>query len=82
MSVCTKPLLFIQPCAVLEANTLTHIVNGIYRAAGISAATLHCGRPSETANLAERIAGCSQLATIRKYLDLHQIVVQAAVELA
>ena len=72
------------------ANTLTHIVNGIYKAAGISGATFHSGRRTGLTNLAGRgvgvrtlmvLAGHSQLATTQKYLDLRPSVVRAAVEL-
>ena len=39
---------------IITANTLTHIVNGIYKAAGISGATSHSGRRTGLTNLAER----------------------------
>jgi integrase/recombinase XerD len=36
----TQPLFFTQRSEGFTANTLTHIVNGIYKGAGISGATL------------------------------------------
>ena len=72
------------------ANTLTHIVNGIYKGAGISGATSHSGRRTGLTNLAERgvgvrtlmaLAGHSNMATTQRYIDLRPAVIKAAVEL-
>ena len=38
----TQPLFYTQRSVGFTANTLTHIVNGIYKGAGISGATLTC----------------------------------------
>jgi len=86
----TRPLFYTQRSDGFTANTLTHIVNGIYKAAGISGSTSHSCRCTGLTNLAERgvgvrtlmaLAGHSQLATTQKYLDLRTSVVRAAVEL-
>ena len=72
------------------ANTLTHIVNGIYKGAGISGATSHSGRRTGLTNLAERgvgvrvlmaLAGHSNMATTQRYIDLRPAMLKAAVEL-
>ena len=71
-------------------NTLTHIVNGIYKGAGISGATSHSGRRTGLTNLAERgvgvrvlmaLAGHSNMATTQRYIDLRPAMLKAAVEL-
>ncbi|MBM4318216.1 MAG: phage integrase family protein, partial [Deltaproteobacteria bacterium] len=58
------------------ANTLTHIVNGIYKGTGISSAISHSGRRTGHTNLAERgvdvrtlmaLAGHSNMTTIQRY---------------
>ena len=58
---------------------LTHIVNGIYKGAGISGATLHSGKRTGLPNLEERcvgvrviiaLAGHSNMATTQRYIDL------------
>jgi len=66
------PLFYTQRSDGFTANTLTHIVNGIYKGAGISGATSHSGRRTRLTNLAERgvrvrtlmaLAGHSNMAT-------------------
>ena len=60
------------------ANTQTHIVNGIYKGAGISGVTSHGGRRTGITNLADlgvgiRVlmasAGHSNMATTQRYID-------------
>jgi integrase/recombinase XerD len=50
----TQPLFYTQRSVGFTTNTLTHIVNGIYKNAGISGATSHSGRRTGLTNLAER----------------------------
>jgi integrase/recombinase XerD len=86
----TQPLFYTQRSDGFTANTLTHIVNGIYKGAGISCATSHSGRRTGLTNLAERgvgvrtlmaLAGHSNMATTQRYIDLRPAVIKAAVEL-
>ena len=86
----TQPLFFTQRSEGFTANTLTHIVNGIYKNAGISGATSHSGRRTGLTNLAERgvgvrvlmaLAGHSNMATTQRYIDLRPAMLKAAVEL-
>jgi integrase/recombinase XerD len=86
----TQPLFYTQRSEGFTANTLTHIVNSIYKNAGISGATSHSGRRTGLTNLAERgigvrvlmaLAGHSNMATIQRYIDLRPAVLKAAVEL-
>ena len=59
-------------------TSLTHIVNALYRAAGIDGGTSHSGRRSFITNLAERgvsvrvlmsLAGHQNLATTQRYMN-------------
>ena len=86
----TQPLFYTQRSEGFTANTLTHIVNGIYKGAGISGATSHSGRRTGLTNLAERgvgvrvlmaLAGHSNMATTQRYIDLRPAMLKAAVEL-
>ena len=86
----TQPLFYTQRSVGFTANTLTHIVNGIYKNAGISGATSHSGRRTGLTNLAERgvgvrvlmaLAGHSNMATTQRYIDLRPAMLKAAVEL-
>jgi integrase/recombinase XerD len=86
----TQPLFYTQRSVGFTANTLTHIVNGIYKGAGISGATSHSGRRTGLTNLAERgvgvrvlmaLAGHSNMATTQRYIDLRPAMLKAAVEL-
>lgn len=87
----TQPLFYTQRSDGFTANTLMHIVNGIYyKGAGISGATSHSGRRTGLTNLAERgvgvrtlmaLAGHSNMATTQRYIDLRPAVIKAAVEL-
>jgi integrase/recombinase XerD len=87
----TQPLFYTQHSVGFTANTLMHIVNDIYKHSGISGTTSRSGRRTELTNLAERgvgvrvlmvLAGCSNMATTQRYIDLHPAMLKAAVELA
>ena len=60
----TQPLFYTQRSEGFTANTLTHIVNGIYKHAGISGATSHSGRRTGLTNLAERGVGVRVLMAL------------------
>ena len=86
----TQPLFYTQRSDGFTANTLTHIVNGIYKNAGISGATSHSGRRTGLTNLSERgvgvrtlmaIAGHANMSTTQRYIDMRPSVIHAAVEL-
>ena len=86
----TQPLFYTQRSEGFTANTLTHIINGIYQKAGIYGASSHSGRRTGLTNLADKgvsvrvlmaLAGHSQIATTQRYIDLRPSVVKAAVEL-
>jgi integrase/recombinase XerD len=86
----TQPLFYTHCSEGFTANTLTHIVNGIYKGAGISGATSNSGRRTGLTNLAKRsvgvrvlmaLAGESNKATTQRYIDLRTAMLKAAVEL-
>lgn len=79
-----------QRSAAFTANSLTQVVNGIYKHAGLYGATSHSGRRGFLTNLAEKgvsvrvlmaLAGHKNLASAQKYLDLRPGVLRNAVEL-
>ena len=87
----TQPFFYTQRSEGFTANTLTHIVNGIYKDVGINGTTSHSGRRTGLTNLAERgvgvrvlmaLAGHSNMATTQRYIDLRPAILKAAVELA
>ena len=88
----TKQALFsTQRSAAFTANSLTQIVNGIYKRAGLDGASSHSGRRTFLTNLAERgvsvrvmmaLAGHRNMATTQRYIDLRPGVLRNAVELA
>jgi integrase/recombinase XerD len=86
----TQTLFYTQRSEGFTANTLTHIVNGIYKGAGINGATSHSGRRTGLTNLAERgvgvrvlmaLAGHSNMATTQRYFDLRPAMLKAVGEL-
>jgi integrase/recombinase XerD len=86
----TVPFFDTQRSTGFTANTLTHIVNGIYRGAGLDGATSHSGRRTFITNLAERgvsarvlmsLAGHQNLSTTQRYIDIKPSMLRAAVEL-
>jgi integrase/recombinase XerD len=77
--------------AGFTADTLTHIVNGLYRRAGLDGASSHSGRRTFITKLAEhgvgarvlqQLAGHANLNTTQKYIDIKPSMLRAAVELA
>ena len=69
------------------SDLLTHIVNGIYKGAGISGATSHSGRRTGLSkrgvgvHVLKALAGHSNMATTQRYIDLRPAMLKAAVEL-
>ncbi len=79
-----------QRSAAFSANSLTQIVNGIYKQAGVDGASSHSGRRTFLTNLAEKgvsvrvmmaLAGHRNMATTQRYIDLRPGVLRNAVEL-
>jgi integrase/recombinase XerD len=86
----TAPFFNTQRSAGFTANTLTHVVNAIYRSAGIDGATSHSGRRSFISSLSELgvsarvlmiLAGHQNLSTTQRYIDIKPSMLRAAVEL-
>lgn len=84
------PLFYTERSKGFTADTLTHIVNGLYRRARLNGASSHSGRRSFITNLAEQgvsarvlqqLAGHQNLATTQKYIDIKPSMLRAAVEL-
>ena len=78
----TQPLFYTQRSEGFTTNTLTHIVNDIFKGACISGAMWHSGRRIGLTNLAERgvevrvlmaSAGHSNMATTQRYIDLRPV---------
>lgn len=85
-----QPLFATQRSAGFTANSLTQVVNGIYRNAGLDGASSHSGRRGFLTNLAEKgvsvrvmmaLAGHRNMATTQRYIDLRPGVLRNAVEL-
>ena len=79
-----------QRSAAFTANSLTQVVNGIYKNAGFDGASSHSGRRGFLTNLAEKgvsvrvmmaLAGHANMATTQRYIDLRPGVLRNAVEL-
>lgn len=84
------PVFRTQRTAGFTPNTLTHIVNSIYKSAGLVGATSHSGRRTFITNLAEAGVGArvlmelarhKNLATTQRYIDIKPSMLRAAVEL-
>ena len=74
----------------LTANSLTQVVNGIYRNAGLDGASSHSGRRGFSTNLAEKgvcvrvmmaLAGHRNIAITQRHIDLRPGFLGNAVEL-
>lgn len=85
-----KPLFATQRSAGFTPNTLTHVVNGLYRQAGLRGATSHSGRRGFLSRLSEKgisvrvmmqLAGHSQMSTTQRYIDTRPDMLRNAVEL-
>jgi integrase/recombinase XerD len=79
-----------QRSAAFTSNSLTQVVNGIYKHAGFDGASSHSGRRGFLTNLAEKgvsvrvmmaLAGHRNMATTQRYIDLRPGVLRNAVEL-
>ena len=79
-----------QRSSAFTANSLTQVVNGIYKQAGFDGASSHSGRRGFLTNLAEKgvsvrvmmaLAGHANMATTQRYIDLRPGVLRNAVEL-
>jgi integrase/recombinase XerD len=86
----TDPLFYTQRRAGFTADTLTHIVNGLYQQAGLEGASSHSGRRTFITTLAEKgvsarvlmsLAGHQNLSTTQRYIDIKPSMLRAAVEL-
>jgi len=80
-----------QRSAAFTANSLTQVINGLYKNAGFDACSSHTGRRTFLTNLAEKgvgvrvlmaLSGHRHMSSVQKYLDLRPGVLRNAVELA
>lgn len=85
-----QPLFATQRNAGFTANSLTQVVNGIYKKAGFDGCSSHSGRRGFLTNLSEKgvsvrvmmaLAGHKNMSTTQRYLDLRPGVLRNAVEL-
>lgn len=85
-----KPLFKTLRADGFTPNTLTHIVSGLYKQAGLDGATSHSGRRGFLTKLSEKgvsvrvmmqLAGHSQMSTTQKYIDTRPDMLRNAVEL-
>jgi integrase/recombinase XerD len=84
------PLFYTERSAGFTADTLTHIVNALYKRAQIHGGSSHSGRRTFITKLAEqgvgarvlqKLCGHQNLATTQQYIDLKPSMLRAAVEL-
>lgn len=84
------PFFYTQRSPGFTADTLTHVVNAMYKKAGFDGASSHSGRRTFITNLAERgvgarvlmeLAGHANLATTQRYIDIKPSMLRAAIEL-
>lgn len=85
-----QPLFATQRSDGFTANSLTQVVNAIYRKAGLDGCSSHTGRRSYLTALADKgvsvrvmmeLAGHRAMATTQRYIDLRPGVLRNAVEL-
>lgn len=85
-----QPLFATQRSEGFSANSLTQVVNGIYRQAGLDGASSHNSRHGFLTNLAEQcvsvrvmmaLTGHANMAATQRYIDLRPGVLRNAVEL-
>jgi integrase/recombinase XerD len=86
-----QPFFSTERSVGFTADTLTHVVNGLYRRAAVVGVSSHSGRRSFLTNLSEQgisarvlqqLAGHRNLATTQRYIDVKPSMLRAAVELA
>jgi integrase/recombinase XerD len=84
------PLFYTERSFGFTADTLTHIVNGLYKRAGLDGCSSHSGRRSFITKLAEQgvsarvlqqLAGHTNLSTTQRYIDIKPSMLRSAVEL-
>lgn len=85
-----KPLFSTQRSVGFTANTLTHVVNGIYKKAGLDGCSSHSGRRNYLSALSAQgvsvrvmmaLAGHKNMSTTQRYIDYSPSVLRNAVEL-
>lgn len=85
-----QPLFPTQRSAGFTANSLTQVINKLYKRAGLDGATTHSGRRGFLTNLAEKgigvrvmmaLVGHKNMSTTQRYIDLRPGVLRNAVEL-
>lgn len=86
----TLPLFSTQRSAGFSANSLTQVINSLYKQAGFFDCSSHSGRRGFLTNLSEKgvsarvmmaLAGHKNMATTQRYIDLRPGVLRNAVEL-
>ena len=84
------PLFYTQRSAGFSANSLTQVINAMYKHAGFYGCSSHSGRRGFLTNLSEKgvsarvmmaLAGHKNMATTQRYIDLRPGVLRNAVEL-
>ena len=85
-----SPLFYTERRVGFSADTLTHIINGLYKRAGLDGCSSHSGRRSFITKLAEQgvsarvlqqLAGHANLSTTQRYIDIKPSMLRSAVEL-
>ena len=85
-----KPFFASQRSDGFTANTLTHVVNGIYKKAGFEGCSSHSGRRGFITNLADKgvstyvimkLASHKNMSTTQRYIDFRPSILRNAVEL-
>jgi integrase/recombinase XerD len=86
-----QPLFQTQKRNAFTANAMCHLFEDIYRKAGIAGASSHSGRRTFITNLAAKgvgvrvlaaLAGHVSISTTQRYIDVNDLQLKAAVELA
>ena len=86
-----QPLFLTQKGNAFTANAMCHLFRDIYREAGIAGASSHSGRRTFITNLAGKgvgvrvlaaLAGHASISTTQRYIDVNDLQLRAAVELA
>jgi len=86
-----RPLFRTQKGNAFTANAMCHLFRDIYRQAGVAGASSHSGRRTFITNLAAKgvgvkvlaaLAGHASISTTQRYIDVNDLQLRAAVELA